>query len=187
MRSQLQISTQRTYNLTNIFVIHTVPAKKWRQGLQLYEASISNCTQTVSPIMPGQYLNLYQDSTSNYTMTEPQIMPRCNSNYIKRILQIMPWHCPRLGHYCCLSHPFQFISQLSFYHFMPHGVSQGCTNPGCKVTQVSYCIWKHLIFVSLQYGTCFMSPFWHLQILKWLPDFWKICGPLVWATHRNIQ
>jgi len=33
VRSQLQIPMQETYNLTNIFVIHTVPARKRRQDL----------------------------------------------------------------------------------------------------------------------------------------------------------
>jgi hypothetical protein len=41
------------------------------------------------------------------------------------------------------------------------------------------------ILVSIQYGNFFMSPFWHLRILRWLPDFWKICGPLS-KTLKNL-
>jgi hypothetical protein len=33
-----------------------------------------------------------------------------------------------------------------------------------------------IIFVGLQYGTIFMSPYWH-RILRWFLDFWKICAP----------
>jgi len=101
VRSQLQISMQRTHNLTNIFVIHTEPAKKWRQGLRLYEASISNCTQRVPPIMPGQCLKLYQDSTSNYCIYNYILHIQfilyiyiyiyiCTTNYAKIVPQIRP-------------------------------------------------------------------------------------------------
>lgn len=113
----LQISMQRTYTLTNIFVIHTVPARKWRQGLRFYETSISNCTQTEPPIMPGQYLKLYPDSTSDYTMTVPPIMPReylklyqdNTLNYAMTLPQIRPLLLPFTSfpiHYSIILLPF---------------------------------------------------------------------------------
>ena len=33
-------------------------------------------------------------------------------------------------------------------------------------------------FVGSQYGTHFMSPFWHLEFLKWLQYFLKTCACL---------
>ena len=39
------------------------------------------------------------------------------------------------------------------------GLDDGCTDSGL----VSFVRWR-LIFVVPHYGTCFMSPFWHLEI-----------------------
>ena len=33
-------------------------------------------------------------------------------------------------------------------------------------------------FVGSQYGTHFISPFWHLEFLRWLRYFWKTCACL---------
>jgi hypothetical protein len=63
---------------------------------------------------------------------------------------------------------------LSFCRFF----TQGCTNPGWKVSQAT----KFCTVVPNIYG----SPVWNLicvtllapRILTWLPGFCKICGPL---------
>jgi len=32
--------------------------------------------------------------------------------------------------------------------------------------------------VGPHYGICSVSPFWHLKILRWFLDIWKICAQL---------
>jgi hypothetical protein len=39
---------------------------------------------------------------------------------------------------------------------------QGGTNPGGQVTQTDFVQW-HILFVDPQYGTCFLSSFWHIN------------------------
>jgi hypothetical protein len=51
---------------------------------------------------------------------------------------------------------------------------QLCTNPGCQVTMAyKFCMVMPNI-VGPQCGTCFMLPFWQLEYLRWVLDFWQI-------------
>lgn len=61
---------------------------------------------------------------------------------------------------------------------------QGHTNTRFQVTKVTkFCIVVPN-FVGLLCGTRFMLPLWYLapRILRWLPDFWKMCAPLLYIT-----
>jgi hypothetical protein len=55
--------------------------------------------------------------------------------------------------------------------------SRGAQIPGARSPErPKFVLWR-LMFVGPQCGTCSMSPFWRVGILRWLLDFWKICVP----------
>ena len=47
--------------------------------------------------------------------------------------------------------------------------------------QLNFVLWL-LISAGPQYGTCFMSPFWRLEYLRWRLDFSNIYAPPVKAN-----
>ena len=52
-------------------------------------------------------------------------------------------------------------------------------------------VWRNLVFLGPQYGTCFLSPFWHQWILRWLLDFLENMrtpvSPLIFHVVLIIQ
>jgi hypothetical protein len=62
--------------------------------------------------------------------------------------------------------------ESSVVHLVPE--SRGAQIPGARSPlQINFVRWR-LIFVGLQSVTCFMSPFWCLEIWGSSKDFWKI-------------
>jgi hypothetical protein len=64
-------------------------------------------------------------------------------------------------------------------------VFQGCTNSGFQVTQaITFCIMAPNICgfsVLILLHVTQLSP----RILRWLLDFWSICGPLCYFTSNS--
>jgi len=56
---------------------------------------------------------------------------------------------------------------------------------------INFAPWK-VIFAGPRSGTCDMSSFWRLEILRWLLHFFNICAPLHiyftnWCGHVKIS
>ena len=50
--------------------------------------------------------------------------------------------------------------------------------PGCSQRSNLYGSAEHLQFLSTEHA--FMSTLLAAWILRWRPDFWKVCGPVIW-------
>jgi hypothetical protein len=51
-----------------------------------------------------------------------------------------------------------------FFWVLTSVLNHGCTNHGCQIAQVTEFCLVVLIWVGPQYWTCFMSPFWCLEL-----------------------
>ena len=60
----------------------------------------------------------------------------------------------------------------------PKNIIPGALTPGTIIPQQLNSAWWHLISVGPQFETCFMSPFWHLQLWGGPLDLWKLCVAL---------
>ena len=154
----------------------------------MYESRISNCTQTASPIMPGQYLKLYQDSTSNYTMTVPPITPReylklfqdHTPNYAMTLPQIRPLLLPSTSFpilYSIILLPFYATwCEPAVHKFWVQG------QPGelCHMEAPNICessVWNLL-------PVTFLAPINSEVAPRFLEN---LCPPLVLDTQSDVQ
>jgi hypothetical protein len=62
----------------------------------------------------------------------------------------------------------------------------------CRFCVVTVKCTKHFVqwnleFVCPHFGICFVSTLTTPGILKWLPDFWKICAPLHYSRKNTRE
>lgn len=74
--------------------------------------------------------------------------------------------------------PFSYLCYCTFSHLL--SIYQGCKTLSTRWCGWLNCVRWRLIFVSLQYRTCIMSPFWH-------PEFWghsRIFGKFLYPWYK---
>jgi hypothetical protein len=52
--------------------------------------------------------------------------------------------------------------------------------------RINFVLW-HVILVGCRYGTCAMSSFWLVKILRWLLDLWNTRRPQLNAKPRKLK